>query len=211
MAYNKNIPLATDRLKDSQSDIKANFLAIPTLWDVNHYSTDEASADQGKHRYVSLIEQAVNPTTAADEVGLFSKESDFTAGRTVLSYRNESDGNVYDIGDGGASWGVLPNGMLYKLVTGSWQTSAGGGVITGQNPSFVLPFATSPKLTGISYVNFMIWDSASSDIDANMRFKSLDGSFTANQTINLFISKRTSSSVPTDNFQFTLLAISTPQ
>ena len=76
MAYNQNIPQATDQLSQSQSDILNNFIALQTLIDVNH--VDFASADQGKHKMLELVNQAVVPTFLATEVGFYNALFTFT-------------------------------------------------------------------------------------------------------------------------------------
>ena len=70
MAYNPNIPQATDTLNSSQGDLLANFMAIQTLIDVNHY--DFASANQGKHMFVTMPVQTQSPGTALGEMALFT-------------------------------------------------------------------------------------------------------------------------------------------
>ncbi len=76
MAYNANIPLATDQLSQSQIDINANFQALKTLIDVNH--VDFASADQGKHAKVTFPAQSPAPTFILGEIGLYSFLSPIT-------------------------------------------------------------------------------------------------------------------------------------
>ena len=49
MAYLNNIPQATDRIKDSQPQILANFAEIQTLVGVNHVNFN--AVDQGKHTF----------------------------------------------------------------------------------------------------------------------------------------------------------------
>lgn len=54
MAYNSNIPLGPDRFFISQGDILQNFQAINTDTQVNHVVLN--NADQGKHKFVQLVE-----------------------------------------------------------------------------------------------------------------------------------------------------------
>ena len=64
MAYQPNIPAATDQLSKSQADIQGNFQAIKTLVDVNH--EDFASPAAGKHKQIDFTDQSSNlPITAA--------------------------------------------------------------------------------------------------------------------------------------------------
>lgn len=71
MAYQPNIPLATDRLKDSQADIQGNFQELNAYLNVNHTAID-GTADQGKHNMVTLVPQAVIPPTTNGQLNLFS-------------------------------------------------------------------------------------------------------------------------------------------
>ena len=71
MAYQPNIPLATDRLKDSQADLLGNFQELNTYLNVNHTAID-GTADQGKHNMVTLVPQAFIPATTIGQLNLFS-------------------------------------------------------------------------------------------------------------------------------------------
>ena len=113
MAY-KDIPLSTDKLSTSQADIRTNFSDIQALITVNHGDFD--AADEGKHTHVSLPEQGASPTTAADEVALFSRQSTLT-GVAELAVRKESDGTVNEFTSSTAAtngWTRLPSGILLK-------------------------------------------------------------------------------------------------
>jgi len=73
LAYNSAIPQATDKIKDSQSQILDNFAGIKTLVDVNHVTFDDP--DQGKHKFLTLPVQAASPPVgafAAGETGFYS-------------------------------------------------------------------------------------------------------------------------------------------
>jgi len=54
MAYNANIPNPGDLLSVSQGDIKNNFLQANTSFGINHYPFDDGTANNGKHKKVSL-------------------------------------------------------------------------------------------------------------------------------------------------------------
>ena len=157
MAYNAGIPNATDRISDSQAPIKANFTAIDTMLKVNHVEFDAASGKQGKHNFVSLPEQVANPATVADEVSLFSKDSAYNVGTTVLSYKNEA-GSVYEVGAPGTSWAVLPSGLIMKWGTNTF-------VLVTRDQSFVIPSTgtAGPAFTTLYNINFTIFNNSSSD------------------------------------------------
>src|SRR5438445_164595 len=66
MAYQSNIPQATDQLSVSQGDILNNFAALSTFLNINH--VDFASGDQGKHKWVTLtvLVSPYNGTSTGD-------------------------------------------------------------------------------------------------------------------------------------------------
>ena len=70
MAYQNNIPQPTQRLKDSQGDLLANFQALQTFLEVNHVTF--GSGDEGKHKWVSFPTQGSAPSFAGGEEGLYN-------------------------------------------------------------------------------------------------------------------------------------------
>jgi hypothetical protein len=119
MAYNQNIPAASDLISQSQSDIQANFQAIQTLLTINHGIF--GAVDEGKHKHVSFPNQAASPTTTATEVALFSRSSSLS-GASELCLRRQADGTVYEFTSSTAAasgWTRLPSGILLK-----WGSSA---------------------------------------------------------------------------------------
>lgn len=102
MAFNPNIPQASDSLSQSQADILANFQAIAPLF------------DQGIQPFVILPEQGSAPTTAANEVALYSKD---VSGASQLFMRRESNGteiNFTSSLQSNSGWARLPSGILLK-------------------------------------------------------------------------------------------------
>ncbi len=67
MAYNANIPQATDQLSQSQLDLLNNFTAINNWVQINHIGFNVANS--GKHAFVQFTLQTVNPTLNG-EIGL---------------------------------------------------------------------------------------------------------------------------------------------
>ena len=97
MAYNKDIPQASDAPSTSQAQLLDNFQSIHALLSVDHVTTpfaSPASGNQGKHNQVTLPEQSAAPTTAANEMALYTKE---VSGASSLFLRNENNGNEVDI------------------------------------------------------------------------------------------------------------------
>jgi len=131
MAYQNNIPQATDALSQSQSDILNNFAAISTFVNVNH--VDFASVDQGKHKFITFPVQVGAPVFAAGEVGLYNLLNGTTAQNEL--YLTNSSGTSYPITaaqttgapTATAGWTYLASGM--KMVWGQ-ATIVAGGTIT---------------------------------------------------------------------------------
>jgi hypothetical protein len=129
MAYQPNIPLATDQLSQSQSDIQGNFQAIKALVDVNH--VDFANGvDFGKHNFVTFPVQSVAPVFAATEEGLYNKVPaapfPLTAVNELFINKRSGAGSVQipmtasilstssSPGFGSSGWTYLPSGILIK-------------------------------------------------------------------------------------------------
>jgi hypothetical protein len=130
MAYQPNIPLATDQLSQSQSDLQGNFQAIKALVDVNHVDFTDG-VDMGKHKWINFPVQTGLPGSsfAAGEVGLYNQlptanplttvnelwiNKQTTGGAvqipltaSVLSY-NPSPSSL------SSGWSYLPSGILLK-------------------------------------------------------------------------------------------------
>jgi hypothetical protein len=87
MAYQPNIPLATDRLKDSQADINGNFQELNTYLNVNHTAID-GTADQGKHNMVTLVPQTPIPPTIPGQLNLFSRLDTVTGANQLYFTRD---------------------------------------------------------------------------------------------------------------------------
>lgn len=141
MTYTNNIPQSTDDPTASQPLILANFQAIATVVNKNH--VDFNDSDEGKHKFLQMPEQSSAPTTAANEGGLYTKESNSI---TELYFRRESDGTEIQLTDGDPSTGAsgytfLPGGLLLQWGTGSGST-------LGTSVSFSTSFSTVYQAVG---------------------------------------------------------------
>lgn len=94
MVYRKEIPQATERPSVSQPKIKENFTQINDQFGVDHTEL-EASSNLGKHKKVTLYEQADDQETLANEAVIYAKEGD---NGTALYYRGENNGDVSRFG-----------------------------------------------------------------------------------------------------------------
>lgn len=126
MPYNANIPQPSDIPSQSQADLLNNFQAIQTLIDINH--VDFASADQGKHKWVTLPVQTPSPPIAfgAGELALYSFLSPVTT-KNELYINKTNQATVVQVpttasilstssnpGNNVSGWSYLPSGILLK-------------------------------------------------------------------------------------------------
>lgn len=143
MAYNQNIPQPTNRLKDSQADLLANFQAIKQLVDVNHATFGDVN--EGKHKFVTMPEQGASPTTAINEMALFTRQSALSS-VAELVIRRENNGPAVEFTSSTQAtngWTRLPSGILIK-----WGTAS----ITSRNSleTIIFPVAgTIPVFTAV--------------------------------------------------------------
>jgi len=145
MAYQNNIPQPSDKLKDSQPAILANFQAIKTLIDVNHATF--GAANEGKHKYINIPIVGAAPTTAASEMALYTKTSTYT-GNTEAFLRRESNGSEIEYSAAQFDyngWSMLPSGLLMK-----WGTAT--IVATGAYTVTFPVVATTPAFTACYFI-----------------------------------------------------------
>ena len=167
MAYQPNIPLATDRLKDSQADIQGNFQELNTYLNVNHTAID-GTANQGKHKFVTMPIQGAAPGTLANELAMYSKLSAFTGENEVFIQRSSSGTEMQVTGATvtgslltGNSEGYLPLGNGYMIkwfmptplnITVSGQSSATRN-FNYPSPANIPPFTITPFYVNATLVN----------------------------------------------------------
>lgn len=92
MAFNPAIPQPGDLLSNSQGDLLANNAALDASFSVNHLPFSDASANNGKHTFVELLQQSAKPTTAALEGTLYTKDDTTPTNRTQLFYIGDAGG-----------------------------------------------------------------------------------------------------------------------
>lgn len=88
MTYNPNIPLSADFIKISQAQLLNNFSSIFAAFTRNHQSF--YLNNPGFHNVLALVTQSVDPTTASDEVALYSKSG--TSSQPQVFFRPSSNG-----------------------------------------------------------------------------------------------------------------------
>lgn len=131
MSFNPNIPLPTDFLSQSQQDILTNFQTSDTSQGVNHYQFSDVTANNGKHKFLQMPENAA-PTTAVDEGAVYTTVGSGPA-ETNLWFRAEDSGggggfeyqltrvdaaNSARFGKTSSTlpngWTFLPGGLIYQ-------------------------------------------------------------------------------------------------
>lgn len=196
MAYDSTVPQASQTIAASQPIIQANFAAISTVMGVNHVAFDDPSGNQGKHKWVSMPEQASDPATNANEVAVYSKNSSYT-GKSELYMRNESSGSVNTLTEmlqNAIGWSYLPSGLLMK-----WGNSNGSGLVTYTFPTG----ATIPAFSAI-YVVLPITSSGGVTTDSDKMVTLVDSSTTQ---FRVYCSQRSAVADASVNFQFIALGI----
>jgi len=95
LSYNPNKPQPGDFLSLSQRDLFRNYNVANAVFEVDHVplpSEGEDSPNRGKHDRVSLRQQSSDPTTASDEIAMYSKS---VGGIPQVYFRSESDGDIW--------------------------------------------------------------------------------------------------------------------
>lgn len=194
MAYVSNIPQPTDRKRDSQPLILGNFQEIDTILQVNHSAFNIAS--QGKHIYVSLLEQAATPVTLANEAAIYAKESTLI-GDTALFFRKEGNGTEYEFTSSiqaTPGWTRLPSGILLK-----WGSTTATGLT-----ALTLPVAADvPAFTTIFSVQLTPISAAGADADLAIRLVS----FANPLQFNVYATARTTTVDKAVTFEYLIIGI----
>ena len=159
MAFNNAIPAMGESGPQAQVNLLANMQAIDTVNLVNH--VDFNDADQGKHKFLQLPEQAVTPATAANEGALYCKVSPSSA-VTALFFRDESSGDEVEITGAGKTadgWAYLPSGLfvfwgstLVNADTDDTMTFAAGAGIPALTSVFSAQLTKEGDLNGTGAV-----------------------------------------------------------
>lgn len=208
MAYNPNIPQPTDLLSQSQQDILNNFQALQTLVDVNH--VDFASADQGKHKWVTFPSQGAIPPAGAGftgtELGLYNavyatttkqelfvnKTNQATVVQVPLTASLLSTNSAPPSNNG--MWTYLPSGIILK--SGYAQGTYSG--LTTITPT------GGPAFTQILSVLVSPYNSTTTgDLNFAVRLVSINSA----TTFQVYFSSRTASGAASGNTGLQFLAI----
>ena len=176
MAYQANIPQPNNLLSQSQDDILNNFQAIQTLIGINHVNF--GAADQGKHKWLSLPEQAATPPAGsafgATELGLYNAVYGFTA-KDELYINKTNQTTVVQVpmtasilstnsapAAGAQGWSYLPSGLIIK-----W------GNMNGTGSTVVDISGIGPAYTNILSIYLTIDNALVSDVDIAVRLRNV--------------------------------------
>jgi hypothetical protein len=189
--YTSNIPQSTDNPSDSQSLILDNFTALAEMVTQNHVEMSD-TANRGKHNFLQMPEQASAPTTAANEGGLYTRESAYTSA-TEMVYERESSGDKIEFTSSlkaNNGWTILPSGLLLK-----WGTSSGSGLKT---VTFTVS-ATIPAFTDV-YSAFVTVEDSSASPNTIATLNTF-----SNTQIKVYCSSRTSTSATSATFYYLVI------
>lgn len=165
MAYNKNIPQPTDKLRTSQPQLLENFHELDAWTQQDHVGLTGTS-DQGKHQTARFIDQTSAPTINDPETGFFNAQPNnigsLAISKQQMYVRAEQNNSYKNIpftasilstnqapGKGAHGWTYLPSGILMKWGTYD-MTQAGTETIdypTGSDiPAFSEVFSVQATL-----------------------------------------------------------------
>ena len=106
MTFDPSIPQPTDFLDNSQGDLLTNYGQLNTQFGVNHVAFDDASADKGKHKFVTFVQQSDDPESNANEHLLYVKDD---GGTPEIYARPENNGTAFQVTKEGAIFvGLIP-------------------------------------------------------------------------------------------------------
>lgn len=118
MAYKKDIPQPTDKLRNSQSELRNNFQAIDEWVQQDHVGLT-GNGDEGKHNKTTYIDQSSAPSLDSGEVGIFNAVPDTIGSVSGLDsnelHVRKSGGSEIPFTARGNGWTYLPSGLIIKF------------------------------------------------------------------------------------------------
>ncbi len=169
MTFNPNIPQPTDSpATDSQPQFLTNFQQLNTQFSQNHVALT-ALADNGKHTYVTLIDQGADPAVAVDEIALYSKS---LGGVSTLYMRKENNGTVIQLSAQDPSVAEPGSTFLAGGVILKWGFGAIGSGVGGTTLTFVSAFPNN------------CWEVIITPLDPNALYASV-----VNKSVNNFAAR----------------------
>jgi hypothetical protein len=207
MAYDQNIPQATDRISVSQPQILANFLSIFNAFNQNHVDFNSGVSLDGKHKFLQMPVQATPPTTNTSEIGLYARTSPITADPELV-FQRENNGDIFEFTSSGprttsnnqVAWTRLPSGILIQW--GFMNT-------TGGNQSIAVPAndingKVAPTYTQVPRAYLTPIGSGVPDVFVTLLNVTTVLGVT---TLTVYGSQRTTTASANFNFQYLLIGI----
>lgn len=116
MTFDSSKPNSNESPSQFPAQAQTNWSRIEAIVSADHQWNDAADASDGKHNKARFPEQASAPSTAANEVALYSKEANSIS---ELYMRRESDGNEIQMTTGAVSaaasgYSFLPGGVIIQ-------------------------------------------------------------------------------------------------
>jgi len=146
MSYTHNIPNSSDARAESQIQILSNFQTLNSVWSVNHTPLTSTES-QGQHKVLTMRNQTVDPTTAANQVALYNK---LVSSIPELFFRPASNGTPiqltypsYTTGNPTVVVVAGPTGYTNYI----WQTFVPGPFV------IYAGYITNPLPTGLQNIN----------------------------------------------------------
>lgn len=207
MAYNQDIPAATDALAQSQQDIQNNFLSIYNAFNINHV-TFNAGADMGKHKWITLPKQNSTPPIvfAQAEMAMYSAQCPYNAvvNEIFINKSNEDPTDLMNVvqvpmtasilsvaaapGNNVDGWTYLPSGILLK-----W-----GNVSANGNTNIVFPVSASvPVFTDVMSIQLCPYANSTTDTNTFVRLSAF-----TNVGFQCYGSARTTTTAAAVTFQY---------
>ena len=118
MVYKVNVPQSSDFISQSQLDFIGNYEDVFDIWGKpnfdnvgDHIPLNYADEDyRGKHRKITFVEQSSAPSTAANEMALYTKD---VGGTPQIWWREPSDGGEHQLTGGtGEGRGLVQGGIV---------------------------------------------------------------------------------------------------
>ena len=193
MAYNADIPQATDQIDQSQGDLLANFQALKQLIDINHSTF--GTATEGKHAKVEIPNLGVTPAFGAGDAVFYNNTTPLT-GNGQLFLKPPSSGTPIPVtarGGTAKGWAYLPSGILLK-----WGVANGSGLVTAVFPVG----ATFPVFTSTFSAQVSVEALGGGDFDRAARISSFN-----NTQIQVYCSRRTTTGATSASFRYLVMGI----
>lgn len=128
MTYNPNIPQASDKISQSQSDILTNFTQLDLIFDNDHFKYS-AGANNGFHRQVQFPTIPTPPVVAGVGSALYTAAD--AGGKTQLFFKNflqtiQVTGVTGTLAAATNSFITLPGGIIVAWGTDTGASSGSG-------------------------------------------------------------------------------------